>query len=218
MRYAAVRAVSASLLAALLLAVSATALGQQQRILRADIDYRVIHPQPVQVAGGIEVIDFFWYGCPYCNKLQPFLERWIKNKPADVTMRRIPVVLRDSWAPHARIYYTLEALGEVERLHQRVYHGYHVDELHMSKPEVMSEWAVRNGIDRARWDEAYGSTEVKNKVEEARKLTQAYDITGTPSLVVQGRYLTSGNMALTLDSMLPILDGMIQRVRDTPNL
>ena len=218
MRYAAVRAVSASLLAALLLAVSATALGQQQRILRADIDYRVIHPQPVQVAGGIEVIDFFWYGCPYCNKLQPFLERWIKNKPADVTMRRIPVVLRDSWAPHARIYYTLEALGEVERLHQRVYLGYHVDELHMSKPEVMSEWAVRNGIDRARWDEAYGSADVKNKVEEARKLTRAYDITGTPSLVVQGRYLTSGNMALTLDSMLPILDGMIQRVRDTPNL
>jgi len=218
MRYAAVRAVSASLLAALLLAVSATALGQQQRILRADIDYRVIHPQPVQVAGGIEVIDFFWYGCPYCNKLQPFLERWIKNKPADVTVRRIPVVLRDSWAPHARIYYTLEALGEVERLHQRVYHGYHVDELHMSKPEVMSEWAVRNGIDRARWDEAYGSADVKNKVEEARKLTRAYDITGTPSLVVQGRYLTSGNMALTLDSMLPILDGMIQRVRDTPNL
>lgn len=201
---------------AFLLLAGGPATAQQPRVLRADIDYRVIRPQPVQVASGIEVIDFFWYGCPYCNQLQPALERWIKSKPADVTVRRIPVILRDSWAPHARIYYTLEALGEAERLHQRVYHGYHVEQLYMSKPEVMSEWAVRNGIDRARWDEAYASAGVRSKVEEAAKLTRAYGITGTPSLVVQGRYLTSGNMAESLDGVIPILDGMVRRVRETP--
>ena len=189
---------------------------QQPRVLQAEIDYRVIKPQPVQVSSGIEVIDFFWYGCPYCNQLQPALEHWISRKPADVTVRRIPAILRDSWAPHARIYYTLEALGEVERLHQHVYHGYHVDQLHMSKPEVMSEWAVRNGIDRSRWDQAYGSIEVQRKVEEAAKLTRAYGITGTPSLVVHGRYLTSGNMAESLNGMIRILDGLVRRVRDTP--
>lgn len=199
-----------------LLLAGGPAIAQQPRVLRADIDYRVIRPQPVQVASGIEVIDFFWYGCPYCNQLQPALERWIRGKPADVTVRRIPVILRDSWAPHARIYYTLEALGEAERLHQRVYHSYHVEQLYMSKPEVMSEWAVRNGIDRARWDEAYASAGVKSKVEEAAKLTHAYGITGTPSLVVQGRYLTSGNMAESLDGVIPILDGMVRRVRETP--
>lgn len=208
--------VIASVLALLILAGAAVA--QQPRLLRAEIDYRVIPPQPVQVASGIEVIDFFWYGCPYCHRLQPALERWIRDKPADVTVRRIPVILRDSWAPHARIYYTLEALGETERLHQRVYHGYHVEQLHMSKPEVMSEWAVRNGIDRARWDEAYASAEVRKKVEEAARLTRAYAITGTPSLVVQGRYLTSGNMAESLDGVIPILDGMIRRVRETPSI
>lgn len=192
------------------------AAAQQTRIVQAEIDYRVIKPQPVQVASGIEVIDFFWYGCPYCYRLQPALERWISKKPADVTVRRIPVILRDSWAPHARIYYTLEALGEVERLHQRVYHGYHVEQLYMSKPEVMSEWAVRNGIDRARWDEAYASAEVQRKVEEAAKLTRAYGITGTPSLVVHGRYLTSGNMSESLDGIIEILDGLVRRVRDTP--
>jgi thiol:disulfide interchange protein DsbA len=199
-----------------LLLAGGPAVAQQPRVLRAEIDYRVIPPQPVQVASGIEVIDFFWYGCPYCNQLQPSLERWIKSKPADVTVRRIPVILRDSWAPHARIYYTLEALGEAERLHQRVYHGYHVEQLYMSKPEVMSEWAVRNGIDRARWDKAYASAGVRSKVEEAAKLTRAYGITGTPSLVVQGRYLTSGNMAESLDGVIPILDGMVRRVRETP--
>jgi thiol:disulfide interchange protein DsbA len=189
------------------------AIASAQQPVRADIDYRVIKPQPVAVAGRIEVIDFFWYGCPHCNNLQPALERWIGNKPADVLVRRIPAILRDSWAPHARIYYTLEALGEVERLHQRVYHGYHVEELHMSKPEVMSAWAQRNGIDRERWEQAYDSPEVRRKVEEAAKLTRAYQVTGTPSLVVNGRYLTSGSMAESLNRVVDIVDGLVHKVR-----
>lgn len=193
-----------------LLAAGTTAA---QQPIRADIEYRIIKPQPVSVSNGIEVIDFFWYGCPHCHNLQPALERWISRKPADVTVRRIPAILRDSWAPHARIFYTLEALGEVERLHQRVYHGYHVEELSMSKPEVMSEWAVRNGIARERWDEAYNSAAVQRKVEEAARLSRAYSIAGTPSLVVNGRYLTSGSMGETLNSTVLILDGLVSKVR-----
>lgn len=183
-----------------------------QTLVRADIEYRVIKPQPVSVAG-IEVIDFFWYGCPHCHNLQPALERWISRKPADVTVRRIPAVLRESWAPHARIYYTLEALGEVERLHQRVYYGYHVEELAMSRPEVMSEWAVRNGIARERWEEAYNSVAVQRKVEEAARLSRAYSVTGTPTLVVNGRYLTSSSMSESLNGVVMIVDGLVQKVR-----
>lgn len=187
-----------------------------QKPVRADIDYRVINPQPVQApAGSIEVIDFFWYGCPYCNSLQPALERWISRKPADVVVRRIPAVLRDNWAPHARVFYTLEALGEVERLHQKAYFSYHVEELAMSKPEAMTEWAVRNGIDPGRWNNAYNSAAVQRKVDEAIEQTRAYAITGTPSLVVDGRYLTSGNMSETLDGMIQIVEGLIYRVRAT---
>lgn len=184
-----------------------------QQPLRADIDYRVISPQPVPAGSGIEVIDFFWYGCPYCNRLRPALERWVANKPKDVTLRRVPVVLRDSWAPHARIFYTLEALGEVDRLHQQVYLSYHIEELFMSRPEVMSQWAMRHGIERERWEAAYNSEDVLRKVKEASRLTQAYGINGTPSLVVNGRYLTSGNMAETLDGMIPILDALIRLMR-----
>ncbi len=187
-----------------------------QKPIRAEIDYRVISKQPVQVpATQIEVIEFFWYGCPYCNSLQPLFERWISRKPADVTVRRIPAVLRENWAPHARVYYTLEALGEVERLHQRAYFSYHVEELAMSRPEAMSEWAVRNGITSDRWNETYNSMTVQRKVEEAVQLTRAYSVTGTPSLVVDGRYLTSGSMSETLDGLIPILDGLLFRVRAT---
>ena len=181
--------------------------------LRAEIDYRLIRTQPVSVASGIEVIDFFWYGCPHCNNLQPAMEQWIRRKPADVTIRRIPAILRESWAPHARIYYTLEALGEAERLHQQVYRSYHVEELHMSRPEVMSEWAVRHGIARDRWDAAYTSAAVAGKVAQAAQLTRAYSIEGTPSLVVNGHYLTSGNMAGTIEDLVPLLDRLVRMAR-----
>jgi thiol:disulfide interchange protein DsbA len=124
-------------------------------------------------------------------------------------LRRIPAVLRDNWAPHARIFYTLEALGELERLHQVVYHGYHVQELHMSKPGVMVQWATRNGIDARLWTEAYNSPAVTQKVERAKELTSDYNIQGTPSLVVDGRYLTSPAMARSEQRMIPVLEELI---------
>ena len=170
--------------------------------------------QPVQSGPRIEVIDFFWYGCPHCYDLQPALEEWVRRMPPDVMLRRIPAILRDNWAPHARIYYTLESLGELERLHQAVYHGYHVQELHMSKPDVMLQWAERHGIERKKWADAYGSAEVTRKVERAKKLTVDYNVQGTPSLVVDGRYLTSPAMARSEQRMIPILDDLIRIARE----
>ncbi|MBI2509262.1 MAG: DsbA family protein [Betaproteobacteria bacterium] len=125
----------------------------------------------------------------------------------------MPVLLRDSWAPHARIYYTLELLNEVEPLHLKVYHSYHVEELHMSKPDVMEQWAARNGIERRKWLDAYYSPEVDTKIARAKRMTEIYIIKGTPSLVVDGRYLTSGDMPPTLRGMIPVLDDLIRLAR-----
>lgn len=180
---------------------------------RQNIEYRLIAPQPVETGDRIEVIDFFWYGCPYCNELQPALEGWIRRKPADVALRRVPAILRDSWAPHARIYYTLEQLGEVERLHLKVYESYHVELLHMSKPDVTAEWAVKNRIDRKRWLDAYDSPEVDAKVERAKKLSEAYTVEVTPTLIVDGRYLTSGSLAPSLHGMIPVLEDLVRLAR-----
>ena len=180
---------------------------------RQNIEYRLIPAQPVETGANIEVVDFFWYGCPYCNELQPALEEWIKKKPADVTVRRVPVILKDNWAPHARIYYTLDLLGEVERLHLKVYHGYHVEELAMSKPDVMEQWASKNGIERRRWVDAYFSPEVDGRIARAFQATKRYDIQGTPSVVVDGRYLTSSSMTPTVRGMIPVLDDLVRLAR-----
>lgn len=202
-------------LALLALACLAGASHAQDILARQNIEYRLIAPQPVETGSRIEVVDFFWYGCPYCDALQPALEGWIRRKPADVALRRIPAILRDSWAPHARVYYTLEQLGEVERLHLKVYESYHVDLLRVSEPDVMVEWAVKNGIDRKRWHDAYRSPETDAKVERARQLTKAYAIEVTPTLVVDGRYLTSGRHVPASDvrDMIPILEDLIRLAR-----
>jgi thiol:disulfide interchange protein DsbA len=197
----------------LALACLAAVASAQEVRARQNLEYRLIAPQPVETGERIEIIDFFWYGCPYCNELQPALDEWAKRKPADVTVRRIPVILRDTWAPHARIYYTLELLGEAERLHAQVYRSYHVEELHMSKPDVMEQWAVRNGIERRRWLDAYYSPEVDARIARAAQATKRYDVQGTPSLVVDGRYLTSSSMTATVRGILPVVDDLVHLAR-----
>jgi protein dithiol oxidoreductase (disulfide-forming) len=201
------------LLPLLAIAFFAGAASGQEVRARQNLEYRLISPQPVETGERIEVIDFFWYGCPYCNELQPALDEWMKHRPADVALRRIPVVLRDTWVPHARIYYTLELLGEAERLHAQVYRSYHVEELHMSKPDVMEQWAVRNGIERRRWLDAYYSPEVDARIARAAQATKRYDVQGTPSLVVDGRYLTSSSMTATVRGVLPVVDDLVRLAR-----
>src|SRR5262245_16602692 len=198
-----------------LAAVGGALYAEEPPRARQNIEYRLIEPpQPTETGDRIEVIDFFWYGCPYCNQLLPFLEAWIKTKPADVTVRRLPAILKDSWVPHARIYYTLELLNEAERLHSRVFHSYHVEELHMSKPDVMEQWAVKNGIDRRRWVDAYFSPEVDGKIARAARAMKLYNVEGTPSIAVDGRYITSGSMAPSIKGMVVVLDDLIRIARD----
>jgi thiol:disulfide interchange protein DsbA len=196
-------------LAVVWLALVCVALPASAQDAKRDADYREIAQQPVETGDRIEVIDFFFYGCQYCNELLPRLERWRKNKPADVVYRHIPVVRHDSWVPLAKTYFTLEAMGEVERLHAAVFHGYHVEDLYMSQEKVISEWAAKHGLDRDKFMAIYRSDETRQKVERARKLTGDYDIQGTPSLVVDGKYLTDGSSAKTID----ILDRMIRLAR-----
>lgn len=181
--------------------------------LKLGDNYREIKQQPVADSSRIEVIDFFFYACPYCNELRPALEKWRKTLGKDVVFRRVPTVRRDSWAPLARTFYTLEGLGELERLHEEVYKSYHDEQVHMSKPDVMADWAAKRGIERQKWLDTYNSDEVTRKVEQARRLTDAYDIQGTPSLVVNGRYLTSSGLTDEVEHVIPVLQGLIEMVR-----
>lgn len=195
----------------LALVLIALPLAAQQ--LARDVDYRLISQQPVATGERVEVIEFFFYACPYCNELEPFLERWRKRKPADVVFRRVPVVRHDSWAPLAKTYYALEAMGEADRLHAAVYHGHHVEDLPLSQEKVIAEWAGKHGLDSDKFMAIYRSDAILKKVERSRQMTNDYEIKATPTIVVDGRFLTSSGMTGGVPQVIPVLDGLISLAR-----
>lgn len=175
--------------------------------------FRAITPQAVK-GDNIEIIDFFWYGCPYCFQLMPMITEWEKSKPADVVMRRIPAILRQEWVPEAHLYYTLEILGEADRLHTRVFEAIHRERLQGTDAEAWARWAEANGIDRAKWDAAYTSKEVRDRVVKAVELGRDYDVRGTPVLVIDGRWQTGGGQAGSLKNVMPTVDGLVKMARE----
>lgn len=195
------------------LALALIALPAAAQQLQRDIDYRLISQQPVATGERVEVIEFFFYACPYCNELEPLLERWLKRKPADVVFRRVPVVRHDSWVPLAKTYYALEAMGEAERLHAAVYHGIHVDDLTLSQEQTIAEWVGKQGLDRDKFMAIYRSDAIREKVERSRQLTTDYEIKATPSVIVDGRFLTSSGMTDGVAKVIPVIDGLIGLAR-----
>ena len=178
-----------------------------------DVDYVLIAPQPATVPGKIEVIEFFYYGCESCNRLEPRLQSWLMSLPSDVSFRRIPALRRTAWVPLARVYYALEQFGEIERLHEKVYQAVHEDGLNLGNSSEFYKWAQKVGLDRGKLERLLDSDLISAQVQRARDATVAYGITATPSFVVDGRYMTSGGMAGSLEALLPIVEGLIDKVR-----
>jgi thiol:disulfide interchange protein DsbA len=200
----------------LALAVSSSAAAQ----LVAGRDYRVINPpQPTESGKKIEVLEFFWYGCPHCNALQPSLKIWLKQKPADIEFRRVPAILADSWIPLTRAYYAFEVLGVVEKLHPEVFSAIHEKNLRLQDPKVLFDWVAQNGVDRQKFSDAYGSFGVQSRGQRSLEMTRNYDISGTPSISVDGKYLVAPSMTLKPDrnvdyeKFFQVLDQVIAMAR-----
>ena len=201
--------------AALLLTPAFAALAAEPM---EDVNYVLIAPQPATVPGKIEVIEFFYYGCESCNRLEPRLQSWLKSLPSDVSFRRNPALRRTAWVPLTRVYYALEQFGEIERLHEKVYQAVHEDGLNLGNSSELYKWAQKVGLDRGKLEQLLDSDLVSTQVQRARDATVAYGITATPSFVVDGRYMTSGGMAGSLEALLPIVEGLIDKARMTRRL
>jgi thiol:disulfide interchange protein DsbA len=161
----------------------------------------------------IEVVDFFWYGCPHCNAFEPKLVAWIKRQPADVVVRRIPVQFRDDFVPHQRLFFTLEAMGKVEELHQKVFDTIHKANERISLEAQIVAWAEKNGLDKAKFQELYNSFSISAKARQATQLQEAYQVEGVPAMGIAGRFYTDGTMAKTMDNALQVTDYLIAEVR-----
>ena len=174
-------------------------------------------PAPVDTpAGRIEVLEFFSYVCPFCKNFEPPFEAWIKTAPKDVAVRRVHV----GWnmdgmmgEPLQRIYYSLEALGLVDALQSKVFSAIQTEKKRLEQPDVLFAWAAQQGVDRAKFEQAYKSFGVANQIQRANRITNAYQIEGTPGMGVGGRFSTDIGMSQGAGPMLKLVDTLIDRMR-----
>jgi thiol:disulfide interchange protein DsbA len=175
------------------------------------IDYVTLDkPAAVESAPGkVEVVEFFWYSCPHCNQFEPKLEAWLKTLPKNVSFRRVPVSFRPDFEPQQRLYYVLEALGKVDALHKKVFYAIHVDKQLLNTQDLVTAWAEKQGIAKAKFVELYNSFPVNLRARKATQLQDQFKVDGVPALGIAGRYYTSGSLAGTLERALQVTDYLI---------
>jgi thiol:disulfide interchange protein DsbA len=209
---AALAAASAGTLAALPLGVQA-----QGKPPAEGKDYLLLSkPAPSEApAGQIEVVEFFWYSCPHCNEFEPQLEAWAAKAPKDVSLRRVPVSFRPDFEPQQRLYYVLEALGKMAALHKKVFYAIHVEKQTLNTADLVTAWAQKQGIDKAKFTELYNSFPVNMKARKATQLQEAFMVDGVPALGVDGRYYTSGSLAGNMARALTVTDHLLTLARSS---
>ena len=187
----------------------------QARKPDAGTDFLVLDKRaPVEApAGKIEVVEFFWYSCPHCNAFEPALDDWVKRVAKDVSVRRVPVGFRDDFVPQQRLFYALEAMGLVEKLHTKVFAAIHVEKQLLNKGEMIGEWIAKQGVDKDKFMEQYNSFTVSTKASKATQLQNTYKVEGVPALGVAGRFYTDGTLSRNMERGLQIVDYLVAEVR-----
>ena len=161
------------------------------------------------------MVEFFWYSCPHCNEFEPQLEAWAAKAPKDVSLRRVPVSFRPDFEPQQRLYYVLEALGKVAALHKKVFYAIHVEKQTLNTADLVTAWAQKQGIDKAKFTELYNSFPVNMKARKATQLQEAFMVDGVPALGVDGRYYTSGSLAGNMARALTVTDHLLTLARSS---
>ncbi|HEY3644456.1 MAG TPA: thiol:disulfide interchange protein DsbA/DsbL [Gammaproteobacteria bacterium] len=176
--------------------------------------YQVVLPaQPVSTKPGqIEVLDFFWYGCPHCNSLEPFLEAWERSKPANVVLVRVPAVIQPEWEAGARAFYVAQALGILDKSHKATF-----DEIHQAKDNLQTEqdferfYVKAFGVDPKQFENLWSSPATDAKIAQANVLAERYGLMlfGVPTLVVNGKWLTGGEFSIPYPQMMSVVNYLV---------
>ncbi|MCB2016011.1 MAG: thiol:disulfide interchange protein DsbA/DsbL [Hydrogenophaga sp.] len=181
----------------------------QRLSFKEGTDFRTL-PTPVpteSAAGQVEVLEFFAYSCIHCFNFESVFEEWMKRQPASVKVRRIPVAFNRNFVPMQQLYFALESMGLLDKLHRKVFKAFHEEHLPLTTEAAIVSWIEKQGVDRSQFVSAYqGATKASQK---AIGLQDAYQVEGTPSLGVAGRYIVGGQGPKTL----LVADSLIAQVR-----
>lgn len=201
-----------NILAAIVVAlVSLPALAQE---FREGVHYDVISPAlPTRSGDKIEVVEFFAYSCGHCYNFEPLLSQWKNQQADDVVLVPSPAVWSQPMEPHAKAFYAAQALGVLDKLHGALFAAMHVDRNRLDGEDEIRKIFVANGVSAADFNKAYRSFGVGSQVRQAGARAKAARISGTPEMMVAGKYRITTRKAGSQANMLKIVDFLVARER-----
>ena len=175
--------------------------------------YQRINPSVPTAVGTdkVEVVELFWYGCPHCYSFEPYIEQWLAVKSDAAEFVRVPTTLNPSWTAHARTFYALELLGELNRMHAIMFQAIHDQRRRLRDLRSIAGFVAQQGVDKDKFIEAYKSLPVQTKVNRASQLSRAYGLDGVPAVVVNGKYRITASMAGGYGQMLEVIDYLVDK-------
>ncbi|OHX34274.1 disulfide bond formation protein DsbA [Methylomonas sp. LWB] len=179
-------------------------------LARAEGGYETLTPaQPVQNPEKVEVIEFFWYGCPHCYSLEPSMAEWLKTKPANVEFIRQPAVFSDIWGKHAKAFFTAEALGVLDKVHADFFDTIQNKKQKLISEDELAKFFAEHGVKDEDFRNAYNSFMVDAKLRQAEAMGPRYGITGVPALIINGKYKVTGQSAKSQANMISVTNELI---------
>ncbi len=177
-------------------------------------EYVLLSPQqPTSTGDKIEVVELFWYGCPHCYELEPEVQAWLKNKPGDVELVRMPAVLGQRWELLAQAYYTAELLGITDKIHPALFAAIHDKHMKIDDETALQAFFVDQGVSAEDFKKTFNSFAVAVKMNNSRQMTRRYKITGVPTIIVNGKYSTGAKLAGSNQALFEVVDYLVEQER-----
>jgi len=176
------------------------------------VHYELVVPaQPTSTGDKVEVLEIFWYGCPHCFRLEPYMERWLKKKPEQAEFVHLPGVFRPSWEAGARAYYTAKLLGVFDKTHRPLFDAIHVQKRKLTTEDAMRDFFADHGVDKKDFIKTYKSFAVETRLRRAKTMTSRYEISGVPAIIVNGKYRISAESAGGNAEMLKVINFLVEK-------
>ncbi|HET6654661.1 MAG TPA: thiol:disulfide interchange protein DsbA/DsbL [Gammaproteobacteria bacterium] len=198
------------------LAMSGAAAAAQQRFRQGE-DYHLVVPvQPTNAGQNqVEVIEFFWYGCPHCYAFEPYLENWLARKPENIIFKRVPAMANPAWKPQARAFYTAQVLGILDKVHKPIFDEIHVRRHFLRTEEDFQQFFARYGVSKQQFENAWNSFAVNTRLKHAAVLGERYRVLGVPTIAIGGAYSTEPRLADSFPQFVDIIDFLVNKRLDS---
>ena len=169
--------------------------------------------QPTSTGDKIEVVELFWYGCPHCSELEPQVQAWLKRKPEDVELVRMPAIVSPRWELLAQAYYTAELLDITDKIHPALFEAIHKKHMKINDEAALQAFFVDQGVSADDFKKTFNSFAVAVKMNNARQMTRRYKITGVPTIIVNGKYSTGASLAGSNQAVFEVVDYLVEQER-----